>query len=179
MEVSMLTIIALIAIVLIVALLIYAATRPDTFRIQRSATIKAPPEKVFTLINDFHSWLSWSPWENIDPMLKRSYGGASSGRGAVYEWEGNNKVGKGRMEITKAAPPSQVVIKLDFMKPFEAHNTAEFTMDSRGDSTHVTWAMYGPNPFMAKVMQTFISMDRMVGKQFETGLANLKTVAET
>jgi uncharacterized protein YndB with AHSA1/START domain len=164
--------------VLVAALLIYAATKPDAFRIQRSTSINAPPERVFGLINDFHNWGAWSPWEKMDPALKRTYSGAPSGKGAVYEWEGNKKVGKGRMEIKEASPPSKVVIKLDFLKPFEAHNTAEFTMERQGDSTHVTWLMHGRQPYMIKVMSTFFSMDKMVGKDFETGLANLKNNAE-
>lgn len=174
----MLKIIGLIIVVLIVALLIYAATRPDTFRLQRSMTINVPPEKVFPFINDFNSWRIWSPWETMDPALKRTYSGALNGKGAVYEWTGNNQVGSGRMEITESTPSSRIAIKLDFIKPFEAHNTAEFTLDSRDGSTNVTWAMYGPQPFMAKIMSVFCMMDRMVGPQFETGLANLKTLTE-
>jgi uncharacterized protein YndB with AHSA1/START domain len=167
-----------IVVVLIVAILIYAATMPDTFRVQRSASIKAPPEKIFPLINDLHGWGSWSPWEKKDPEMKRTYRGAAQGKGAVYEWDGNNQVGKGRMEITEASPPSRVAIKLDFIKPFEAHNMAEFTLDAQGDSTKVTWAMHGPNSYIAKAMHIFFSMDSMVGEDFETGLANLKAVTE-
>jgi hypothetical protein len=170
--------IALVVVVLIVAVLIFAATTPDTFRVQRATSIKAPAEKIFLLINDLHSWDAWSPWEKMDPAMKRTFSGAASGKGAVYEWEGNHEVGKGRMEIMESSPPSKVVIKLDFIKPFEAHNIAEFTLDSQGDSTNVTWAMHGPNPYMAKVIHIFFSMDSMVGKQFEAGLANLKTIAE-
>jgi hypothetical protein len=114
----------------------------------------------------------------MDPAMKRAHSGAASGKGAVYEWEGNDKVGKGRMEIVDAAPPSKVVIKLDFLKPFEAHNTAEFTLEPQGDSTHLTWTMYGPAPFVSKLMQVFVSMDSMIGKDFEAGLANMKAAAE-
>ncbi len=174
----MLKIIAIVVVVLVVALLIFAATKPDTFRVQRSASIKAPPEKLFPLINDLHSWGAWSPWEKMDPAMKRTYSGAASGKGAVYEWEGNHNVGKGRMEITDTSSPSRVTIKLDFIKPFEGHNIAEFTLDAKGDSTNVTWAMHGPTPYMAKVIHIFFSMDSMVGKQFEAGLANMKTLAE-
>jgi hypothetical protein len=113
----------------------------------------------------------------MEPELKRSFGGGASGQGSVYEWEGQ-KVGKGRMEIAKISPPTNILINLDFLKPFEAHNIAEFTLEPRGNSTTVTWAMYGPNPYIAKVMHIFFSMDRMVGKQFEAGLANLKTLVE-
>ena len=175
----MINIIAIIVVVLIAALLGFAATRPDIFRVQRATSIKAPPEKIFALINDFHSWGSWSPWEKMDPTMKRTHSGAANGKGAVYEWEGNNKVGKGRMEIMDTSPPSKVTIKLDFVKPFEGHNIAEFTLEAKGDSTNVTWAMYGPNPYIAKLIHMFFNMDNnMIGKDFETGLANLKTVAE-
>jgi hypothetical protein len=174
----MVKIIALVVVVLIGALLIYATTQPDTFRVQRSASINAPPGKIFALINDLHNWDAWSPWEKMDPAMKRTYSGAASGQGAVYEWEGNREVGKGRMEITETASPSQVVIKLDFIEPFEAHNIADFTLEGTGGSTNVTWAMYGPTPYMAKVIHLFFSMDHMVGKQFEIGLANLKALAE-
>jgi hypothetical protein len=174
----MLQTLAIIVVVLIVALLAFAATRPDSFRLQRETVINASPEKVFAQIDDFHNWVSWSPWERIDPALKRTYSGAPSGMGTVYEWEGNNKVGKGRMEITASEPSSKITIKLDFLKPFEAHNIAEFTLHARGDSTHIEWAMFGPSPFISKLMTTFVSMDKMVGKDFEAGLANLKRVAE-
>jgi hypothetical protein len=170
--------IAIVAVVLIAAVLIYAATRPDAFRVERAASVKAPPAKIFPLINDFHNWGAWSPWEKLDPALKRTYGGPESGKGAVYEWEGNSKVGAGRMEIVDSAAPSKVVIKLDFLRPFEAHNVAEFTLDAKGDATTVTWAMHGPAPYMSKLMGVFVSMDKMVGKDFETGLANMKAAAE-
>ena len=174
----MLKIIGLAVVALIVVLLVYAAMKPDTFRIQRTATINAPADKIFPFINDFHNWTAWSPWEKMDPALKRTHSGTTSGKGAVYEWEGNNQVGQGRMEISDTSPPSHLLIKLDFLKPFEAHNTAEFTLNGGGPSTNVTWAMYGPQPYLAKVMSLFFSMDTMVGGQFEQGLANLKSIAE-
>jgi hypothetical protein len=177
----MLEVIATIAVILaiaIAAVLILAATKPDTFRIQRALTMKAPADDIFHLINDFHRWTGWSPWENRDPAMKRSFSGAESGKGAVYGWEGNKNVGTGRMEIIEASAPSRIVIKLDFLKPFEARNTAEFTMLSQGSATEVTWAMYGPAPFMSKLMHVFINMDRMIGKDFEAGLARLKMLAE-
>lgn len=174
----MFKIIAIAIVVLIAGLLAYAATRPDTFRVERTVSIQAPPEKIFPLINDFHSWGSWSPYEKLDPTMKKTYSGAESGQGAVYEWAGNNKAGSGRMEIVETMPPSQVQIKLDFSKPFEAHNTTEFTLEPQGNATNVTWAMHGPSPFMTKVMSIFMSMDSLVGKDFETGLANLKALAE-
>src|SRR2546430_6898076 len=170
--------IALVIVVLVAALLVYAATRPDALHVQRAASIKAPPEKIFPLINDFHSWASWSPWEKLDPAMRRTNSGAAMGQGAVYEWEGNAKVGKGRMEITEVSPPTKVTVKLDFLKPIEGHNIAEFTLEPQGDSTSVTWVMRGPAPFLSKFIQVFISMDSMIGKEFETGLGNLKSIAE-
>jgi len=175
---KMLAYAAAIVVVAVAGILIYAATRPDTFRVQRSASIKAPSEKIFALINDLHAWGAWSPYEKKDPAMKRTFGGAPSGKGSVYEWDGDKNVGKGRMEIVEAAPPSKVVIKLDFIKPFEGHNTAEFTLEPKGDSTTVTWAMYGPSPLMMKVMGLFMNMDNMIGNDFAAGLANLKAVAE-
>jgi len=163
---------------LVAGVLIYAATKPDAFRIQRAATIKAPPERIFPLINDFRSWTSWSPWEKMDPNLKRTYSGAESGKGAVYEWEGNKKVGQGRMEIKESSPSSRVAIQLDFFKPFAAHNTAEFTLAPQGDSTNVTWVMLGRQPYMFKVMSVFMNMEKMIGKDFEAGLANMKAATE-
>lgn len=174
----MFTIIALIVVGVIAALLIYAATRPDTFRLQRSITINAPPEKIFPFINDFHHWPSWSPWEKMDPGMKKTHSGAAQGHGALYEWDGNNQVGQGRMDITESMSPSKILIKLDFLKPFEAHNQAEFTLTAQDGSTTVTWAMYGPQPYMAKVMGIFFNCEKMVGPQFETGLANLKKATE-
>ena len=175
---TMLTFIAIAVVVVIAAVLVFAATKPDVFRIERSASVKAPPEKIFALLGDFHNWGGWSPWEKMDPAMKKTHSGAPSGAGAVYAWEGNKKVGEGRMEIVDSSPSSRLVIKLDFLKPFEAHNTTEFTLVPQGDSTKVTWAMYGPAPFMTKLMQVFMSMDRMVGKDFEAGLANMKAMAE-
>src|SRR5882757_4429799 len=177
----MFEIIAIIAIVIAIAIaivLILAAAKPDTFSVQRATTVKAPSEKIFSLINDFHQWGSWSPYENKDPAMKRSYSGAESGKGAVYAWDGNKNVGSGRMEILDASVPSKIVIKLDIFTPFEGHNTAEFTMLPQGDVTNLTWLMHGPAPFMAKIMHVFINMDNMVGKDFEIGLANLKKLTE-
>ncbi|MDB5096181.1 MAG: polyketide cyclase [Cyanobacteria bacterium RYN_339] len=167
--------IALAAVVL--AVLAFAANKPDTFRVERHTAMKAPPAKIFPLINDFHKWALWSPYEKLDKNLKRTYSGAEAGKGSVYEWEGNDNAGKGRMEIVEAAP-TKVTIKLDFYKPFEAHNTAEFIMVPAGDSTEVTWAMGGPQPFIGKVMCLFFSMDTLVGKDFAEGLATMKALAE-
>ena len=170
--------ILIVVVVLIAAILVYAATMPDDFRVQRTTSIKASPEKIFALINDLHRWDSWSPWEKMDPAMQRTFSGATAGKGAVYAWQGNSKVGEGRMEIADTSPPSRVMIKLDFIKPIEGHNTAEFTLDPKGDSTNVTWSMYGPSAYIAKVIGVFASMDKMIGKEFETGLANMKAVAE-
>ena len=175
-------IVAAVIVVVIAGILIYAATKPNSFTVRRSIDVKAPPAKIFALIDDLHRWATWSPYEKKDPDMKRTFGGSQSGKGAVYEWDGNNSVGKGRMEIIETAQPSKITIKLDFFKPFEGHNTAEFTMepskDKGGDTTVVTWGMYGPSPYMAKVMGTFLNMDTMIGKDFEVGLANLKALAE-
>ena len=168
----------IVVVVLIAAILVYAATMPDDFRVQRTTSIKASPEKIFALINDLHRWDSWSPWEKMDPAMQRTFSGATAGKGAVYAWQGNSKVGEGRMEIADASPPSRVMIKLDFIKPIEGHNTAEFTLDPKDDSTNVTWSMYGPSAYIAKVIGVFASMDKMIGKDFETGLANMKALAE-
>ncbi len=174
----MIQIIAIVVVVGIGAVLIYAATKPDSFRIERSITIKAPPAIIFPFINDFRKWEAWSPWEKIDPALKRTYGGTTSGNGAVYEWNGNKDVGQGRMQITESTPTSKVVLKLDFMKPFEAHNTVEFTLVGHDDSTTVTQAMYGPSSYISKLMTLFFSMEKMVGGKYEEGLASLKVLAE-
>jgi uncharacterized protein YndB with AHSA1/START domain len=178
----MFEILAIIIVVLAIAIaivLVLAATKPDTFSVQRAAAVKAPPEKIFPLINDFHQWGTWSPWEGKDPGMKRTYSGTASGRGAVYAWDGNKNVGSGRMEILDASSPSKIVINLDFFKPFEAHNTAEFTVVPQGDgATNINWVMHGPAPFMSKIMQVFMNIDKMVGKDFEIGLSNLKNLTE-
>jgi len=163
---------------LVVAVLVAAALQPDTFRVQRSTFVNAPPDKVFALIDDFHAWGSWSPWEKLDPGLRRTHSGAPSGQGAIYAWVGNPKVGSGRMEILESSPPSRLLIKLDFLKPFEAHNQAEFALVAEAAATRVTWAMTGPQAFPMKLMGLFMNMDRMVGNDFEKGLASIKAIAE-
>src|ERR1700720_4535101 len=158
----MFEIIAIIAVVLAIVIaivLILAATKPNTFSVQRATTVKAPPERIFPLINDFHQWGTWSPYENKDPAMKRTYSGAASGRGAVYAGDGNKNGGSGRMEILEASMPSKIVIKLDFFTPFEGHNTAEFTMLPQGDVTSLTWLMHGPARLMSRVMQVFMNID--------------------
>ena len=141
-----------VVVVLIAALLVFAATKPDTFRVQRAARIDAPPQKIFALINDFHSWGSWSPFEQLDSATTRSYSGAANGKGAVYEWEGSGKTGAGRMEIAESSPPSKVTVNLDLVKPIEGHDIVEFTLEAKGNSTNVTWAMHGLNSYLATVV---------------------------
>lgn len=170
--------IAIAIVVVIAAILIYAATRPDTFRVERTASMKAPPEKVYAVLSDFQKWGAWSPWEKKDPAMKRTFGATTSGVGAKYAWEGNKDVGKGSMEIVEATPPSRLKLKLDFIEPFEAHNTVDYTLTPSGGSTTVNWAISGPMPYVSKVMCIFVSMDSMIGKDFEAGLANLKAVVE-
>lgn len=173
-----LVIVAVLLAIAIVAILGLAATKPDTLRVQRSIVIKAPPERIFPLIADFRQWPNWSPYEQKDPAMKRSYDGAERGKGAVYAWDGDKNVGSGRMEILEADAPQKIVIKLDFFTPFEGHNTAEFTMLPQGDGTQVTWLMHGPARFLTKLIQVFMSLDHMIGKDFEAGLANLKRITE-
>lgn len=170
--------IAIGVVVLIVIVLGLAAMQPNSFSVQRSIAIKAPPEKIAALISDFHNWGAWSPWEKLDPAMKRTFSGAAKDQGAIYAWEGNDKVGSGRMEITGMAAPARVDIKLDFLKPFESHCLTVFALEPKGELTTVSWTMSGPSNFMTKIMGLFASMDSMVGKDFETGLANMKAVAE-
>jgi uncharacterized protein YndB with AHSA1/START domain len=164
--------------VAVLALLLFASTRPGTFEVTRSTTINAPADMVYGFLDDFHQFGAWSPWEKLDPAMERTHSGAARGVGAIYQWVGNKKVGRGRMEILESVPPKQLTIKLDFVEPFESHNTTVFSLDSAAGATKVTWRMFGPNTFMSKVMSIFVSMDKMVGKDFETGLANLKAAAE-
>jgi hypothetical protein len=177
----MLKAVAIVAVVLaigIAGILVVALTKPDTFRVERSLAMKARADAIYPLVADFHRWTGWSPYEERDPAMKRTYGGTAAGQGATYAWDGNNNVGAGHMEILEANASSKLRIKLDFERPFEGHNTAEFTFVPQGDATLVTWAMVGPAPFMSKLMQVFINMDNMIGKDFEAGLASLKRLAE-
>lgn len=173
----LLAVVAVVA-VFVVGVLGLASTKPDTFQVERSATIQAPPEKVYALLSDFRQWEAWSPWDKLDPAMKRTYSGTDREMGAIYEWEGNDKAGKGRMEITEAVAPSKVVIKLDFIVPFESHNVTEFTVTPDGDAQKLTWKMSGANNFISKIMTVFMDMDAMIGKDFEAGLAILKAIAE-
>jgi hypothetical protein len=167
-----------VVVVGVAVVLILAAMKPDQFRVQRSAAINAPPEKIFPLINDFKAWTAWSPYENRDPNMKRTYGDKTSGAGAIYAWEGNSQVGAGNILITDAAAPSKVALDLNMTSPMDAHNKVEFTLTPAGDSTTVTWAMWGRAPYFAKIIHVFLNMDKMVGGDFEAGLAKLKDVAE-
>ena len=174
----MLKIIGIFAVLLMAGVLLTAATRPDTFRVERATVVQAPPEKIFPYLNDFDRWAAWSPWERKDPAMKRTYGPTKSGKGARYAWEGNSEVGQGSMEIVDSAAPTRVALRLDFIKPFEAHNKVEFTLKPEAGGTRVSWEMEGPVPYFAKIIHMFLNMDRMVGKDFETGLVSLKAAAE-
>ena len=174
-------VVLLVIVLAIAALLAVASTRPPTFRIERSTRIAAPMLQVAEQIDDFRAWQKWSPWENIDPSLQRTFSGADAGVGAIYEWTGTGKAGAGRMEITemRAGPERGLIsIRLDFIKPFKARTTAEFLMTPTDAGTDLTWAMFGPSPLMSKVMGLFIDLDKMVGKDFEAGRAALKRNAE-
>lgn len=167
-----------IVVVLTAALLIYAATKPSTLNIERSRSIQAPPEKIFALINNFHNWGAWAPQDKEDPTMKRTYSGPEEGVGATSDWDSTGSAGKGRMAITESVPPKRISVKVDFVKPFEAHNVNEFTLEPEGSTTKVTWRMHGTNLYIMKVMSIFTSIDKMAGKHFESGLENLRAVAE-
>jgi hypothetical protein len=169
--------IVLALIGLIAAVLLLAATRPDSFSVERRIVVLAPPDKIVPLIADFHRWADWSPWEKLDPAMQRTFGGPASGVGATYAWQGNSDVGSGRMAVT-AVTADKVGIQLDFITPFEGHNTTDFLLAPQGSGTEVRWVMAGPAPFVSKLMGLFISMDTMIGKDFEKGLAQLKATAE-
>jgi uncharacterized protein YndB with AHSA1/START domain len=169
--------IAIVVIVLIAAILIYAATKPDIFHVERSINIKAPPEKIFPLINDFHQWNEWTPY-NKDPAMKKTFSGSDLGVGAAYAWEGNKDVGKGNISIIASIPPNKIEFDLHMIEPFEGRNVATFMLTAAGDSTQVTWSLDDKQKLMVKVMGMFFNMDKMIGKDFEAGLAKLKNVAE-
>ena len=166
-----------VVVALLALLLLFAATRPDSFSVERRVVVQAPPEKIQPLIADFHRWADWSPWEKLDPAMQRTFSGAPAQAGAIYSWQGNKDVGSGRMEV-KTAAPDKVRIQLDFIEPFEGHNTTDFLLTPRDGGTEVRWVMFGPSPFVTKLMGVFVSMDTMIGKDFEKGLAQLKVVAE-
>jgi hypothetical protein len=165
-------------VLVVVAFVLFVATRPAAFRVERSAVVAAPASAVFAQLDDFHNWPAWSPWEHLDPAMTKSMSGAASGTGAVYEWNGNDKVGQGRMIITDTKPDQEVAIRLEFMKPFRATNVTTFALTPVSAGTQVTWSMEGRNNFVGKAMCLFMPMDKMVGGDFERGLSTLKEVAE-
>ena len=169
--------IAIVAAVGIAALLVFAATRPDTFRVQRTVSIKAAPEQLHPLINDLRQFNTWNPYNKKDPSMTGSYSGPAAGPGAGFNFRGNKDVGKGSFQIVDSAP-RQVTMNLDMLEPFEVHNIVEFRLAPQGETTAVTWAMHGPSPFLAKLVGVFLNMDRMIGRDFEAGLADLKARAE-
>ena len=175
----MLVTIAIVIGILLAALLGYAAILPGEFETRRSGRMQAPPERIYPLIADFHKWASWSPFEKVDPAASKTFSGAPSGKGAVYTWSGNSQAGAGRMEIVETAEPSLIRIQLDFSKPFDSHNVAEFTISSEDGDSEVSWAMRGRRPYMMKLMSVFMNLDKLVGRSFEEGLASLKTITES
>jgi hypothetical protein len=174
----MLKMILIVLIAIVAIILIIAALKPNRFHIARSISIKVPPEKIFAHIENFHAWEAWSPWEKIDPACQRSYSGKESGVGAIYGWSGNKDIGEGRMEIIESTPYSKVLLKLDFIKPFEGHNMVEFTLQTHGDVTTVTQAMSGESMFIHKLMGLCFNMDKMIGTKYEEGLSALKAIVE-
>ena len=174
----MLTKVLVALAVVVVVLVIIVALQPSKFRVARSTTISAPAPAVFAQVNDFHKWEAWNPWGKVDPAMKQTYEGAPAGTGAIYTWVGNKEVGEGRMTITESRPSDLVRVKLEFMKPFAATNTAEFSFNPEGNQTEVTWSMTGENNFVAKAVHLFMNMDKMIGDQFEKGLADMKAAVE-
>ena len=174
----LLKILAVVALVIVI-LVIVIALQPGEFRIARSTKISAPPPVVFAQVNDFRRWQAWNPWGKLDPAMKVSYEGTRAGVGAAYSWSGNNEVGEGRMTIIESRPHELIRVKLEFLKPFAATNTAEFTFKPEANETMTTWSMFGEKNFMAKAIHLFISMENMIGGQFEKGLADMKVAAET
>ena len=175
----MLKIILIALVVVVIGFVLLVAMQPSEFRIVRSATISAAPPAVFAQVNDFHKWEAWSPWAKLDPSAKTTFEGPSAGTGAVFKWAGNKEVGEGSMTITESRPSDLIRIRLEFLKPFAATNTAQFSFNPAGNQTEVTWSMEGRNNFIAKAVCLFMNMDKMVGGQFENGLANMKSIVET
>ncbi len=174
----MLKILGILVVVGIGTVLVLASFQPDTFRVQRSVVVDAPPEKVFPLVDDFKRWTRWSPWEKLDPDMKRTFGATTAGKGATYDWDGSGKAGAGRMEIVASHPSSAIDIALHFVRPLENDAKATFRFSPQGDGTLVTWTMESPSPFLAKVMHVFFDAEEMVGDDFARGLAALKALAE-
>jgi hypothetical protein len=178
LETAMFKLLALLVVAVVAGVLLFAASRPDTFEVTRSLSMKAPPEKIFALVNDFSKWQSWSPYEVKDPSMKRTLGAITVGQGATYAWEGNKEVGQGEMQISESTAPTRVSMQLHFIKPFEGRNQADYTLKADGNSTLVTWHFHGPAPFMNKLAGLFMNLDKMIGKDFEIGLANMKAIVE-
>ena len=174
----MLTKVLIALAVIVIVFVVIVAMRPSEYRVARTTTIAAPAPAVFAQVNDFHKWNAWNPWAKMDPAMKQTYEGAPAGTGAVYTWTGNRQVGEGRMTLTESRPPDLIRINLEFLKPFAATSTAEFTFRPEGQRTAVTWSMVGNLNFVAKVIHLFVGMDRMIGANFEKGLADMKSVAE-
>jgi hypothetical protein len=168
-----------VVVVAVVALLGVAALKPDQMHVERSIDIAAPPAAVFAIVNDFHRFAEWSPWQDLDPAMKTDFSGAPSGNGAVYHWAGNDKAGEGRMTIDESAPYTHIGIRLEFIKPFAATNQSAWEFAPTGTGTHVTWSFDGKNEFMMKVMGVFMNMDKAVGDEYAKGLGNLKRLAES
>ena len=164
--------------VVVVVFLVVVAMQPSEFHVARTTTIAAPAPVVFAQVNDFHKWEAWNPWAKMDPTMKQSYAGAPAGSGAVYTWAGNSEVGEGRMTVTESRPSDLIRIRLDFLKPFAGTSVAEFTFKPEGDQTAVVWSMTGHNNFITKALCLFMNMDKMIGGQFEKGLAQMKVAAE-
>ena len=171
-------IILIAAAVVVVLLIIIVATRPSDFRVTRTGRISAPPEVVFANVNDLHKWEAWSPWAKLDSNSRSTFSGPASGPGACMAWSGNKKVGEGRMTITDSRASEVIHLKLEFFRPFKATNTAEFTFKPEGGQTQVTWSMFGKNNFMGKAFSLFMDCDKMVGRDFEKGLANLNSASQ-
>ncbi len=170
--------ILMVLILLVAGFVVVVSLRPSDFRVSRTATMAAPPETIFAQVNDFHRWEAWSPWAKMDPQAKNSFEGSNSGKGAIFRWDGNSKVGAGAMTILDSQPSSLIRIQLDFLKPMSGTSTAEFTFKPEGDRTVVTWSMAGKNNFIAKAIGLFMDCDKMVGEQFEKGLASIKSLVE-
>ena len=172
------TTILLVLALFVAGFLIYVATRPNELAVRRTTRLRAAPDRIFAEVNDFHRWRNWSPWEKLDPELARDFSGSELGKGAVYAWKGNPKVGEGRMEILESTPPSEVKIQLDFIKPFPSSNITTFTLVPQGEFTELTWGMRGPAGFMTKLMCVFMDLDQAIGKDFEAGMENLRGLVE-
>ena len=175
---KILKIVLMVLVIAVVGVLALAATKPNTYHVERSATVHAAPSVVYDQVNDFRRWEAWSPWEKIDPAMKRSFAGSESGKDAIYSWAGNDKVGEGRMTIVESESPSHVGIRLDFIKPWTETCEVGFALAPEGENTKVTWSMDGRHNYTSKVMCVFMDMDKMIGNDYEKGLDQLKNVAE-